>query len=253
MFPPLSVADLAYPAAVILVAYLALGITGFASSLIGVPLLVWHWPLDQVVALMLMMDLSASLLMGGLNFREVRWRELRQLAAGLALGALAGLYLASAVRSTLPLVVLGGYVGWVGVQALRSSAARPRAAAPGWQGHVFGLAIGVVEVMFATSGPLVLAWLARRRVDARGMRASVPAFAIWMIAAVLALFAANGRLSTPVVWQRYGVLLPVALLAVVGGHLIAHRLPVDVLRRAISSLLVLSGAALALNGLRGLF
>lgn len=248
----MSLMDFVYPLAVILIAYFALGITGFASSLVGVPLLAWHWPLEQVVPLMLMMDLSASLVLGGLNWRDVHWRELRYLVIGVAVGALVGLRLASSVHSTLPLLVLGLYVAWVGAQALRTRSADLRAAAPLWQGHVFGLLIGAVEVLFATSGPLALAWLARRRIDARGMRATVPGFAMLMIAAVLVLFAAEGRLSTGVVWWRYGALLPFALAAVVGGHLVAHRLPVDLLRRAICGLLVVSGASLAINGLHGL-
>lgn len=248
----MSLPDLFYPLVVILIAYFALGITGFASSLVGVPLLAWHWPLDQVVPLMLLMDFSASVLMGGLNWREVHWRELRCLVIGVAVGALAGLWLVANIRSTLPLVALGLYVASVGAQALRARRDDPGRAAPEWQGHVFGFLIGAVEVLFATSGPLVLAWLARRRIDARGMRASVPGFAVLMIAAVLVLFAFGQRLSAAVLWQRYGVLLPAALAAVVGGHLIAHRLPVELLRRVICALLVVSGGALAFNGLRGL-
>ena len=61
-----------YPAGVIFTGYLVLGITGFGSALVTVPLLAWIWPLPEVVALAILLDVPASLLHGGLNFRQVR-------------------------------------------------------------------------------------------------------------------------------------------------------------------------------------
>lgn len=246
------VLDLIYPVLVIALGYLALGVTGFASALVCVPLLAWHWPLKEVVPLVLMTDFSASILMGGLNLRDVCWRELRQLVPGVIVGALVGLELASRITSTLPLLVLGLYVAGVGVQALRVRSGATGARAPNWQGTLFGVLIGAVEILFATCGPLILAWFARRQVGARGMRASVPAFAVFLIPAVLIMIALDGRLSTPVIWHRYLVLVPIALVSVVVGHVLAHRLPVKVLRSAICGLLVLSGLMLAFNAVRGL-
>ena len=37
--------ELAYPAFVVLLGYVVLGITGFGSALVIVPLLAWRWPL----------------------------------------------------------------------------------------------------------------------------------------------------------------------------------------------------------------
>ena len=52
-------ADMAYPALVVTLGYVALGLTGFASALISVPLLAWRWPLVDVVPLQLFaMDMA---------------------------------------------------------------------------------------------------------------------------------------------------------------------------------------------------
>ena len=71
--------------AVVLVGYTVLGLTGFGSALVIVPLLAWHWPLPEVVALVLMLDLPASLMHSGLNWRQVQWTELRKLLPGMVL------------------------------------------------------------------------------------------------------------------------------------------------------------------------
>ncbi len=172
--------DMAYAALVCVLAYVVLGLTGFGSALIAVPLLAWRWPLVEVVPMVLVMDVVASILLGGLNLREVRWGELRHIGPGMLLGGLLGLWLSARATSAWPLLVLGAYVAWVGVQALRT---RPATAAPPRQPHprlgwAYGGAMGLVLMLFATGGPLLLAWLARRGFDARAMRATTPALIV---------------------------------------------------------------------------
>ena len=246
-----ALADMAYPVLVVALGYVALGLTGFASALILVPLLAWRWPLVEVVPLVLVMDVTASFLMGGLNLREVRWGELRHLGPGMLLGGLLGLWLVARVTSAVPLLVLGAYVAGVGVQALRQRAApaqAPPAPRPGI-GGLYGVGIGLVLMIFATAGPLMLAWLARRGFDARAMRATTPALAVVAVLATLAMMAVDGRLSSPALWQRLTLLLPMAVVGVVAGHALAHRVPTDALRRVICALLVASGAMLMLNAI----
>ncbi|HQQ70689.1 MAG TPA: sulfite exporter TauE/SafE family protein, partial [Alicycliphilus sp.] len=113
--------DMLYPAAVVLLGYTVLGITGFGSALVIVPLLAWRWPLAEVVPLVLLLDLPASLLLGGLNLRHVNLAELRRLLPGMVAGALAGLWLSGQLPGRWPLLALGLYVAAVGARALRAA------------------------------------------------------------------------------------------------------------------------------------
>ena len=58
--------EIIYPVAVIALGFFVLGVTGFGSALVIVPLLSWQWPLAQVVPLVLLLDFGACLLLGGL-------------------------------------------------------------------------------------------------------------------------------------------------------------------------------------------
>src|SRR5574337_652724 len=98
--------ELIYPAAVVLLGYVVLGITGFGSALVIVPLLAWRWPLPEVVPLVLLLDVPASLLLGGLNLRHVNFAELRRLLPGMVTGALVGLWLSARLDSRWPLLAL---------------------------------------------------------------------------------------------------------------------------------------------------
>jgi uncharacterized membrane protein YfcA len=238
-----------YPMGVVLLGYTVLGLTGFGSALVVVPLLAWQWPLPAVVALTLLMDVPASAFHSGLNWRQVQWRELRRLLPGMVLGTLLGLWLVQHMNSRWPLFVLGLYVAAVGINALRPKSAQPKPTAPAWAWPV-GAAIGLVEMIFGTAGPLVVAWLSRRLTDVQQMRASTPLVITVAAATVLLGMAWEGRLSSDWIWQRWTVLIGVALAGVWLGHRMAHRVPVARLRQIICALLVVSGLMLALGSLR---
>ncbi len=238
-----------YPIGVVLLGYTVLGLTGFGSALVVVPLLAWKWPLPAVVALTLLMDVPASAFHSGLNWRLVQWRELRRLLPGMVLGTLAGLWLVQHMNSRWPLLLLGVYVAGVGLNALRYKASPLPSAATVWAWPV-GAAIGLVEMLFGTAGPVVVAWLSRRLSDVQEMRASTPLIISVTAATVLLGMAWEGRLSSGWIWQRWTVLIGVALLGVWLGHRLAHRVPVARLRQIICALLVVSGSLLALGALR---
>ena len=235
------------PLLAVVLGYTVLGLTGFGSALIIVPLLSWVWPLPEVVALALMLDLPASLMHSGLNWRQVQWSELRRLLPGMVLGTLAGLWLTHHLNSRWPLLALGVYVALVGLRALRAGQTH-RPVQERWA-VVYGMGIGLVEMLFGTAGPVAVAWLARRLPNPHQMRASIPMVMVVAVLTVLAGMASDGRLSQAVLWQRWAVLIVPALAGVWVGHRLAHRVPVARLRQIICALLVVSGSVLAAKAL----
>jgi hypothetical protein len=179
----------------------------------------------------------------------VQWRELWRLLPGLVVGTLLGLWLLPHLNARWPLLLLGLYVAGVGVNALRPMSAKVGEPTPLWA-HPVGTAIGLVEMLFGTAGPLVVAWLNRRVADVQQMRASTPMIITLAAGTVLVGMAWDGRLSSELLWQRWGVLVGVALTGVWLGHRVAHRVPVARLRQIICGLLVVSGLMLALGALR---
>jgi uncharacterized membrane protein YfcA len=232
---------------VVLTGYTVLGLTGFGSALVIVPLLAWQWPLPEVVALVLVLDLPASLMHSGLNWRQVQWTELRKLLPGMVLGTLVGLWLTHHLQTRWPLLALGLYVAVVGLRALRAGQTQQPVNAR-W-GVLYGAGIGVVEMLFGTAGPVVVAWLTRRLPDPHQVRASIPMVMAVAVITVLMGMAFDGRLSQPVLWQRWGLLIAPALAGVWLGHRLAHRVPVARLRQIICALLVVSGSVLAAKAL----
>jgi uncharacterized membrane protein YfcA len=167
----------------------------------------------------------------------------------MVLGTLVGLWLVQHMNSRWPLLLLGVYVAGVGINALRPKASQASTAVPVWAWPA-GAAIGLVEMIFGTAGPLVVAWLSRRLSDVQQLRATTPLVIAVAAATVLIGMTWEGRLTSSWIWQRWMVLIGVALAGVWLGHRLAHRVPVARLRQIICGLLVVSGVMLALGALR---
>jgi uncharacterized protein len=233
-----------YPAAVLFTGYLVLGITGFGSALVTVPLLAWIWPLPEVVMLAIMLDVPASILHGGLNFRAVRWKAVAAMLPGMAVGSLAGLWLLGELDKRWPLFILGLYIAGVGLQALRQKATPPQATRSGLQYQVGSGLVGVVEVMFATAGPVVLALLQGRLQEVAHIRATVPVVMVVAGSLAIAVLAGSSQVDHAATLQRWLVGLPIAALGVILGNRLAHRIPPMLMRRTIAALLLVSGLML---------
>lgn len=250
---PLSWAEWQLPIAIVCLAYAALGVTGFGSALIAVPLLAWHWPLVEVVPVVVTLDVLASLLHGGLNRRWIQWQVLVRLVPGIVVGVALGTLVSHVLDSKLPLLVLGLFVIWVGANALRrktsaQGVAEARPTRP-WLSGLVGVVTGMIEAMFGTSGPPVVAWLTRQFDDARVVRASTPAALAFAGLIALAGFGFDGRLGGTSYTTRLAVLLVPAMACLIGGHLVANRLPATQLRMAICLLLIASGLSLAVKAI----
>ncbi len=231
-----------YPMAVVLTGYVVMGITGFGSALVLVPLLARQWPLTEVVALAILLDIPASMLHGGLNLRQVRWNELLRLLPGMALGTVLGLWLLGQLDKRWLLLVLGAYVVLVGVRVLLPRASAPQA--HGRWAHVAGTVVGLVEVMFATAGPVVVAWLQRRLDDVAGLRATVPVVMVLAGLVAVGVLGSSMQIDVDRVLPRWLLALPVAGFGVLVGNRVAARIAPLVMKRLMAALLTLSGLTL---------
>src|ERR1700704_6074330 len=109
-----------------LLAYTILGISGFGSALVTIPILVHFLPLQSVVPLVVMVDFLATV-SNGVRFREqVEVAELKLLIPAVIVGVLSGVTLLATLPKHAALVMLGVFVTTYGVYRLVTrTAARP--------------------------------------------------------------------------------------------------------------------------------
>ena len=238
-----------YQFAVVFVGYFVLGVAGFGSALIIVPLLAWDWPLARVVPLVLLIDVPAAILHTGLNFRQVKWRELPPLIPSVILGALAGIVLIRVTQGDGLLLCLGLYVIYIGWRGLKDAPVAVQLR-PSMR-HLAGFVMGIVETMFGTAGPVVMSWLAQSLADPFSIRATMPMTIIGLSSIALCMVGLAGGLNDLELWNCLMLLLPFAIAGVWLGHQLALRIQAAFLKPFIYRFLCLSGLVLCARSLRG--
>jgi uncharacterized membrane protein YfcA len=237
-----SFEQIAATAAILLAAYLIRGITGFGSGLVAVPLLALFMPLKFVVPLVLLLDFTASLVIGGLHFKRVKWDELGILIPFGVVGVVLGTSLLVRLPPEPMLIALAAFVF---IFALRSlfNIHGDKPASRGWAVPA-ALTGGTVGALFGTGGPPYVIYLSHRIRDKSDLRATFSALFFFEGLTRIASFLVAGLLLTAQVWIAYIVALPLVLGALyLGGHMHVS-LSQDQMTRLVGVLLLVSSISL---------
>ncbi len=239
--------DLAYAVAVLLAAYFIRGIAGFGSGLVAVPLLALHFPLQQVVPAMLLLDLAASAWLGGMHRRKVRWDEIRPLLPASTVGVLLGTTLLVGLPEQPVLAVLGLFVLVFGVRyVLDIHGERP--VSRRWA-HPAGLLGATVSGLFGTGGPPYVIYLGHRIRDKGELRATLSLLFMLEGGFRVCIFLAAGLLADRTVWSGVALGLPVLAVGMWLGSRVHTRLSQHQMIRAVGLVLLGAGAALLVKAL----
>lgn len=244
----MSPADYAYIGAVLLGAYFIRGISGFGSGLVAVPLLALKLPLTFVVPLILLTDFTASLVLGGLNFKQVDWREIRRLMPPGLIGVAIGTLLLVSLPKGPMLFGLATIVVLFGLRNLIFAGREPKPISTWWAWPA-GLTGGTVGALFGTGGPPYVIYLSHRLADKGLLRATFSGlFFMEGLARILSFSISGLMLDIKLLWA-YLAAMPVALAALWVGSHVHTRLSSAQMMRIISLILLGSGASLYLKAL----
>jgi len=250
--------------------YLFLGmLVGFLSGLLGIgggilvaPALVFIFEqqalfphhLTQIAAgssLAVIIFTSLSSIIAYQQRKSINWELVRQLLPGIVVGALAGTVIATLVSSASLARLLGFLVFLLSIQMLWPQDGERQVALPSsWVLAFFGVLVGFVGGLVGIGGGILLIpFLTYYRVPIRFAAGTVITctFFVALIGAanltLLPYILANVKESYifwPVVWQ----IVSTSIIFAWVGMLVAHRLPVKILKRIFSVFLAMVGVYL---------
>jgi uncharacterized membrane protein YfcA len=236
----INLSAVAFAIAVVLLAYFVLGVSGFGSAIIAVPLLTHVLPIQQAVTQIVLIDLTMSFLIGRKSRREINREELKWLMPFAAIGMVVGVTLLIRAPSNWLLGVLAVFTLLNGIRGFVDPHKVKRSCHKAW-GSMAGLIAGGFSALYGTGGPIYAIYLSNRRLAPQAMRATMSALVflnVWFRVATLSL---AGLLLTPQNLSRTMVLIPFALIAVLLGTRFQGQLSPPALKRFFSSLLIGSG------------
>ena len=242
MLEQIAAGQLAGAAAVLLAAYFIRGITGFGSGLISVPLLALFLPLKFVVPLVLLLDTTASIMIGGFNFKRVKWSEVAVLTPFGIVGVLLGTSLLVSLPPGPMLIALAAFVFIFAVRSLfYIHGDKPISRAWAVPASLTG---GTVGALFGTGGPPYVIYLTHRIRDQSDLRATLSALFFTEGFMRIASFLVAGLLMTATVWVAYVAALPLMLGALYMGGRVHVGLTRQQMTRLVGVLLLVSSISL---------
>ena len=244
MLESLSVPQLALATAILVLAYVVRGITGFGSGLIAIPLLALMLPLSVVVPMVGLLDYLASVGHGVHHRRQIRWREILPLMPFTLAGVALALYIFKTVDADLLVKVLGVFVLLYAVYSLFGH--EPEGGGSRlWAGPAGGLG-GLVGTLFGTGGPFYVIYLHFRGLDKTAFRATIAVVFLLDGASRLVGYTVSGFYTRDVL-MLMAAGLPIMIVAMYAGGHIHTRITPAQFRRAIAFVLLGSGIALLLR------
>lgn len=235
-------------AAVVYAAFFVRGMSGFGTSLVAMPLLVFVLPIRTAVPLMGLLVFVLFVFLTIRDRRDVLWREIRLLLIPTLAGVAAGLVLFSRLDSTLLLRCLGVVTVAYAVYALAVHyfGLPPARCSERWALPA-GFAGSFVDTMFGGGGgTIVVVYMHLRGVGKVQFRATVAMLWFFEMIARIGGYAASGYYTQPVLVLA-ALLLPVMWLGTWSGERVHHRVSPETFSKLLAVMILASGIALLLK------
>ena len=243
----MSSEHIAATAAILLAAYFIRGITGFGSGLISVPLLALFLPLTFVVPVILLLDFTASLVIGGFSRQHVRWRELLILIPVGVIGVVIGTHLLVNLPQKPMLIALAIFVFLFAIKSLLNIYG-DKAISQAWAVPA-ALTGGTVGGLFGTGGPPYVIYLAHRIHDKDALRATLSMVFFAEGLARIISFLVVGLLMSREIWAAFFAGLPIVLGVLYLGSRVHHGLSSAHMARLVGGLLLVASVSLMIKAL----
>lgn len=207
------------------------------------PLLAHFLPLQFVVPFVLVLDFTASIVLGGKTREQIDWNELKPLLPFGAAGVLLGVTLLIRMPREPLLIGLGLFVLVFGVRTLLNiHGEKPISrlwAVPA------GLTGGTVGALFGTGGPPYIIYLSHRLKDKAKLRATFSGLFIFDGGLRLVSFLVAGLLLQNGMFTALLAALPIMALGLYLGHRVHLGISSQQMLRLVGALLIGSGISLA--------
>ncbi len=232
-------------AAIVAGAYVIFGITAFGAALFTVPALSFFFPLEFVLPMCVLLDVSAALALGVRFSRDADRGELKWMAPCSLAGAIAGVTALVTLPQQATIVAFGIFLCSYALYSLRAGAAPTGIARHPWA-VISGFCGGAAGTLFGAGAPPYAIYLSRRLPDPAMLRATLSNMVLLSTSIRALVFLAGGLMLMDRV-LGFISLLPFAL----GGLWVGHRIQLKVSRarllKIISVLLLLIGTSLIIR------
>jgi len=245
---PFDLTTYAIAAVVVFGAYVIFGISAFGAALFTVPILSHFLPLDFVLPMCVLLDVSAALSLGVRFSREADKSELAWLVPFSLAGAVAGVTLLVALPQQATIAGIGTFLVAYAIYSLRQGEAA-RFVSQAWA-PVAGFIGGAFGTLFGVGAPPYAIYLSHRMRDKLSLRATLSNMVIFSVSIRALVFTVGGLMLADRL-IGFAMLVPFCLAGLWFGNRLQARISRGGLLRVVSVLLLLIGVSLLARALAG--
>ena len=204
-------------------------------------------PLKFALALFVLADLGAAIMVGFENPKNAQRAEWTRLVPMIVVGSALGVTLLVNLPRAAGMVLLGLFVVAFGLFTLMRRA-HFHVINPGWA-WIAGLAGGITSTVFGAGGPPYAIYLSQRGLTKEQFRATLGFATLTSISLRLLAFTLTGMLLDRQVWMAAAGVVPSCLCGIWVARKIFLRISRDELMRVVALLLLASGGSLIYRAL----
>jgi len=238
----------AIAAAVVFGSYVVFGISAFGAALFTVPILSHFLPLEFVLPMSVLLDVSAALALGVRFSREADKSELAWMVPFSLAGAIAGVTLLVALPQAATIAGIGLLLVAYSLYSLTQGEA-VRFVSQAWA-PVAGFIGGAFGTLFGVGAPPYAIYLTHRMRDKLSLRATLSNMVIFSVSIRALVFTVGGLMLADRV-IGFAMLVPFCLAGLWLGNRLQARISRGGLLRVVSILLLLIGVSLLARAIFG--
>ena len=227
---------------IIVIAYTVFGLSGFGSTVISVPVLAHFLPVSYLVPLMALLDLASASLVGTASREHVSKPEMKRIIPWMFVGFVVGVTLLKGMPDDYLRMALGIFAMSVGVYSIFNPTLLRTISV--WWSVPAGIIGGAIATIFGAGGPIYSTYLAGRLKDKTEIRATISTLISISAFTRAIMYAVTGLMLHVPIFAGFVVLAPFVWVGLKLGSRIHLGLTQEQMRRAVGSLLVLTGLSL---------
>jgi uncharacterized protein len=230
---------------IVIVAYTVFGLSGFGSTVITVPILAHFLPVSYLVPLMALLDLASATFIGTTGREHVAKAEMKRIIPFMFVGFVVGTTVLVGVPDEYLRLSLGVFAVGVGIHSIVNPTLH-RTISALWCVPT-GIIGGSIATVFGAGGPIYATYLSGRLKDKNEIRSTMSALISISAFTRVILYAIAGLLLHAAILGGALLLSPFVWLGLKIGHRIHLGLSQQQMRRAVGTMLVLTGGSLLLR------
>jgi uncharacterized protein len=234
---------------VVIVAYTVFGLSGFGSTVISVPILAHFLPVSYLVPLMALLDLVSAIVVGTAGREHLSKEELKRLIPWMFVGFVIGATALVGVPDRYLRAALGLFAAAIGIYSILNPTLT-RTISKFWSIPA-GVAGGAIATVFGAGGPIYATYLSGRLRDKSQIRATISTLISISAFSRAVVYAVSGLLLHMTILAGGVVLAPFVWLGLRIGQRIHVGLTQEQMRRAVGTLVLLTGLSLLARAFLG--